>query len=274
MWWTRLEDVKGQAGHFLFCEGELRACKGNCTYISVGVYIYIYIYSCLYIYVYIYKYIYIYICVYIIYICIYIYIYIYICIYIYIYMCVCVFVCVCVCIYIRILSRRHGFSKVSSNRDFTEQIQQQADIWEFLTFENFSVKHFALFHGVCSRRDYLGSLEENSFGDPCGVLNVYLDMLNVFKRRCSCIRCSVLQFVAGCCSVLQCIQRVSRHVDCVKTQVLLSACVAVCCSVTQSVTVWLCAHGVSGHEICCFVKYIPKRGVFMCIRSSMLQWDA
>jgi len=43
------------------------------------------------------------------------------------------------------------------------------------------VKHFGQFLGICNGKDYLGPAEGNSYGDPCGVLNVYLDVLKQLK---------------------------------------------------------------------------------------------
>ena len=43
------------------------------------------------------------------------------------------------------------------------------------------VKHFGQFHGVCNNNDYLGPLDSNTYGDPCGVLNVYLEVLKRLK---------------------------------------------------------------------------------------------
>jgi hypothetical protein len=43
------------------------------------------------------------------------------------------------------------------------------------------VKHFGQFLGICDSKDYLGPAEGNTYGDPCGVLNVYLDVLKQLK---------------------------------------------------------------------------------------------
>ena len=37
------------------------------------------------------------------------------------------------------------------------------------------------FQGVCADEEFLGCLPNNQFGDPCGVLNFYLDALETLK---------------------------------------------------------------------------------------------